>query len=424
MAGPELSVVCKSCGSEVSPYVTECPYCGTRLRKRAPKLERVGDEVRVREGRADRRRRKAAERRGRLADRVAATQDLALRPLATIAVLLASAAMMVIEAASNLTVSDLGAIVGPVGDEFWRYFAAPFVYDNVGYLFACGLAIAIFLPPIERRVGSVAALLLVLGCGALGMLAAAGLDSALGDGILVAAGGNGIALGVVCAWLVIRDAERRADPTDEYDRIAVAVVLAVLFLLPAVVDYASVWAGLMRGAGRAPDAGSPPRWADGEQVHAADRRATRLHGRPRRPPGRGPAPAFRTETAAMGDISVMQIAPEQGAFLTLLAKLTGAREAIELGTFTGYSAICIARGLAPGGRLLACELSEEYAGIAAANLEAAGVADRVEIRIGPALETSGDARARALRLRLHRRRQGGLPRVLRAGPRADRARAA
>ena len=245
MAGPELSVVCKSCGSEVSPYVTECPYCGTRLRKRAPKLERVGDEVRVREGRADRRRRKAAERRGRLADRVAATQDLALRPLATIAVLVASAAMMVIEAASNLTVSDLGAIVGPVGDEFWRYFAAPFVYDNVGYLFACGLAIAIFLPPIERRVGSVAALLLVLGCGALGMLAAAGLDSALGDGILVAAGGNGIALGVVCAWLVIRDAERRADPTDEYDRIAVAVVLAVLFLLPAVVDYASAWAGLM-----------------------------------------------------------------------------------------------------------------------------------------------------------------------------------
>src|SRR5207344_3219678 len=112
MAAPELSVVCKNCGAEVSPYVTECPYCGTRLRKRAPKLERVGDEVRVREGRADRRRRKAAERRGRLADRATATQDLALRPLATLAVLVASAAMLVIEAASNLTVGDLGAIVG------------------------------------------------------------------------------------------------------------------------------------------------------------------------------------------------------------------------------------------------------------------------------------------------------------------------
>ena len=68
-------------------------------------------------------------------------------------------------------------------------------------------------------------------------------------------------------------------------------------------------------------------------------------------------------------------------------KAIGVREALELGTFTGYSAICIARGLVPGGRLIACELSEEYAEIAARNLEAAGVADRVEIRIGPAIET-------------------------------------
>jgi caffeoyl-CoA O-methyltransferase len=93
------------------------------------------------------------------------------------------------------------------------------------------------------------------------------------------------------------------------------------------------------------------------------------------------------ETAAMGDIAVMQIAPDQGALITMLCKLIGAREAIELGTFTGYSAICIARGLAPGGRLIACELAEEYAEIAARNFEAAGVADRIEIRIGPALET-------------------------------------
>jgi predicted O-methyltransferase YrrM len=93
------------------------------------------------------------------------------------------------------------------------------------------------------------------------------------------------------------------------------------------------------------------------------------------------------ETAAMGDISVMQIAPDQGALMTLLCRSIGASEAIELGTFTGYSAICIARGLAPGGRLIACELSEEFAEIAARNLEAAGVGDRVEIRIGPALET-------------------------------------
>ena len=93
------------------------------------------------------------------------------------------------------------------------------------------------------------------------------------------------------------------------------------------------------------------------------------------------------ETAAMGEIANMQIAPDQGAFMTLLARAIGAREALEVGTFTGYSAICIARGLAPGGRLLCCELSEEFAETAARNIEAAGVGDRVEIRVGPAAET-------------------------------------
>ncbi|HKQ17096.1 MAG TPA: zinc-ribbon domain-containing protein, partial [Solirubrobacterales bacterium] len=76
---PELSVVCRSCGSEVSPYVTECPYCGHRIRKRAPKLEREGDEIRVRETRRDRRRRR---RRGRAAERSAAVA-LGTRPMAT-----------------------------------------------------------------------------------------------------------------------------------------------------------------------------------------------------------------------------------------------------------------------------------------------------------------------------------------------------
>jgi caffeoyl-CoA O-methyltransferase len=93
------------------------------------------------------------------------------------------------------------------------------------------------------------------------------------------------------------------------------------------------------------------------------------------------------QTEAMGDIAVMQIAPDQGAFMTVLARLMGARQALELGTFTGYSAICLARGLEPGGRLICCELSEEYAATAAGNFEAAGVADRIEIRIGPALDT-------------------------------------
>jgi len=93
------------------------------------------------------------------------------------------------------------------------------------------------------------------------------------------------------------------------------------------------------------------------------------------------------ETAAMGAISVMQIAPDQGAFMTLLARAIGAQEILEVGTFTGYSAICLARGLAPGGRLTCLELSEEFAEIAGANLAAAGVSDRVDILIGPAADT-------------------------------------
>lgn len=246
-AGPDLSVVCKNCGSEVSPYVTECPYCGTRLRKRAPKLERVGDEVRVQEDRTDRRRRKAAARRGRLSSRRESLEDLTVRPVITAAALLAPALLLIIERATNLSPYDLGAIVGPVGDEFWRYLAAPFVYDDIGYLFACGLAIAIFLPPLERRLGWFGALLLMIGTGALGMLAAAGIESTFGDGFTIAAGGNAIALGALAAFVVIRDAECRADPTDEYDRIAVGVAAAVLILLPLLEDFASVAAGIAGG---------------------------------------------------------------------------------------------------------------------------------------------------------------------------------
>lgn len=93
------------------------------------------------------------------------------------------------------------------------------------------------------------------------------------------------------------------------------------------------------------------------------------------------------ETQQLGGISLMQIAVEQGAFLTLLARLTGARRAVEVGTFTGYSAISIARGLAPGGRLLCCDVSEEWTAIARRYWQRAGLTDRIELRIAPALDT-------------------------------------
>ncbi len=94
-----------------------------------------------------------------------------------------------------------------------------------------------------------------------------------------------------------------------------------------------------------------------------------------------------TETEALGPISMMQIAVEQGAFLTLIARLLNVRRAVEIGTFTGYSAISIARGLAPGGTLLCCDVSEEWTTIARRYFARAGVADRITLRIAPALET-------------------------------------
>ena len=83
----------------------------------------------------------------------------------------------------------------------------------------------------------------------------------------------------------------------------------------------------------------------------------------------------------------MQIAAEQGTFLGLLVAAIGARQVIEIGTFTGYSALCMARALPPEGRLIACDVSEEYTAIARRYWEKAGVSDRIDLRLGPAAET-------------------------------------
>ena len=92
------------------------------------------------------------------------------------------------------------------------------------------------------------------------------------------------------------------------------------------------------------------------------------------------------ETGEMPN-AVMATTPDEAALLTMLAQLVGARRALEVGTFTGYGAISIARGLADGGRLTCLELDEEYAATARRNLDDAGVADRVDVVVGPALET-------------------------------------
>ena len=97
--------------------------------------------------------------------------------------------------------------------------------------------------------------------------------------------------------------------------------------------------------------------------------------------------ALIDETAQLGPVAGMQVAPEQGTFLTILTAILGTKNAVEVGTFTGYSSLCIARGLAPGGRLLCCDVSDEWTSIARKYWAEAGVDDRIELKLGPAVET-------------------------------------
>ena len=142
--------------------------------------------------------------------------------------------------------------------------------------------------------------------------------------------------------------------------------------------------------------------------------------RPRLAARRGAARARSTRRARSGRSPGMQIAPEQGAFLTLLTRLIGARSAVEVGTFTGYSSLCIARGLAADGQLLCCDVSEEWTAIARRAWETRRrrrphrAADRARrpTRCGRCPSDRDD------RPRVHRRRQARLRRVLRGAARA------
>jgi membrane associated rhomboid family serine protease len=237
VSSPELSVVCRSCGEEVSPYVTECPYCGTRLRKRAPKLELRGEELTPKQSRRARRRQARAQRTDRITE----------RPYAVLAAILIPAAIVLIRVASApLDTFGLGGILGPVGDEWWRYLTAPFIYPDVGYLFVASVGIAMFGVPVEQRLGTIPTAILIVACGALGMVVADAMETAFApaNDILFAAGGNGIALGLLAAWAVIRGAEARSNPHEDVEVIGAAVAAAVLILLPLVDDFANVFAGL------------------------------------------------------------------------------------------------------------------------------------------------------------------------------------
>jgi membrane associated rhomboid family serine protease len=238
MSETELSVICKNCGSEVSPYVTECPYCGARLRKRAPKLERRGDALEAQQPR----RRRRIPRLRRPSFGVSAE-----RPSATIAVILASAVLLLVQKATGDALVSLGGLVVPLESDWWRVLVAPFAYVDVGYLFVVAIGLAIFGTGVERRLGTMPTAVLLIACGALGMLAASVVADARGD-FGVVGGGNGMALGAVAAWFAIRRAEVHGAIGEDYDLIGVAVAAVVLIALPLFSPSADFVAGLVGGA--------------------------------------------------------------------------------------------------------------------------------------------------------------------------------
>jgi membrane associated rhomboid family serine protease len=230
--GPDLFVICKHCGSEVSPYITECPYCGSRLRKRAPKLDRDG---RLRE-RSSRRRPPTPSlgplRRGEIPGiRVDA------RPYATIALVVASLVLLVLHTAGLFALSDV-MVLGRPGGEWWRVATAPFVYDNSGYAFVALFAIAIFGWLVERRHGPLAVLLLFAAGGMGGMAVTAALAS-----FPFALGGNGAALALLVAWAMPDLLAMRRGRGIDGDLLGAATFGIVLLLLPVAVDTADALAG-------------------------------------------------------------------------------------------------------------------------------------------------------------------------------------
>jgi membrane associated rhomboid family serine protease len=233
-SGPDLFVVCKKCGSEVSPYITECPYCGTRLRKRAPKLERGGvGKERKSPKRSTLSRLKPGEIPGIRAER---------RPYATILLVLSSIVVTLGWNAGLWSYEQL-ALTSTTTDEYYRTVTTLFIYRGTGYEVIALGAVFLFGWLLERRHGPWAPLLVFLACGAAGnFLAIAGDDVGLAT-----LGANGAALGLLAAWSMRDVLGRRRSIEDDSDLLGALAIAAILILLPLASEDASALAGLGGG---------------------------------------------------------------------------------------------------------------------------------------------------------------------------------
>jgi membrane associated rhomboid family serine protease len=226
--GPDLFVICKSCGSEVSPYITECPYCGNRLRKRAPKIDR--------EGRVTQRRRKRPPtpalprlRRGEIPGIRAESH-----PYATITLVVLGLLGCLLWRTSVAHFAQIAVIGKPTG-QWWRVVSATFIYNNTGYAFATLLAIALYGWLLERRHGPIAVIVLFLLAGVGGTA----LTAFVSTGAFVVVGGLGAALAMLIVWALPDVLTLRSGGEIDGDLLGTAAFALVLVLMPLAVDTAS-----------------------------------------------------------------------------------------------------------------------------------------------------------------------------------------
>jgi membrane associated rhomboid family serine protease len=238
---PDLFVVCKNCGSEVSPYVTECPYCGQRVRKRAPKIDRSTGEP-------ERKRRRRSRKLPRLRAEEIAGIAPDTRPYATFGLIAACVVGMLLYIADPLM--DIGSLTVPslVDHDVWRWFVAPFLHgDQLGYAFVALVAVGIFGTLLERRFGAIAVVATFILAGAAGAALAVQLETPplLSDAPgWAVTGANGAALGLLCAWLVDDRLAARRGHDRENDLMGVYVIAGVLVLLSLTTEEANIAAAV------------------------------------------------------------------------------------------------------------------------------------------------------------------------------------
>ena len=235
--GADLFVVCKQCGSEVSPYITECPYCGNRLRRRAPKLPRAGEQ-----GQAQARR--SIPSLGRLRKGEIPGIRAESHPYATIALVMLSALGWVLVRGGYVGLLKL-LVLGPLHGDWWRLFSSQFAYVNGFYAFAVIFALALFGWLLERRHGPAVVLALFLGAGAAGALAALAIYPAA-----IVSGANGPALALLGAWALpdlINTSQGREVDGDLLGAVVIAGVLLLMPLARTEISWVSGLVGLLIG---------------------------------------------------------------------------------------------------------------------------------------------------------------------------------